>query len=172
MNDSISTLLSWHFLLFCLSIYAIIFVFRTIIEYFFPHFTEGHLWNNLILLVLPPVVGGVLAYYATQYAYPSQLSNLTNRLMFGGTAGLFSSFIYRVLKAQLKSTIQGYLTGILPTGMAPTSASTTVNYTPPPPLPLPTPPASPSASTTTTTESTTVNTTTQVPPSSGTGNTQ
>lgn len=162
--DSINTLLSWQFLLFCLSIYAIIFLIRTIVEYFCPRFTEGNLWNNLLLLIAPPIIGAVLGYYATQYAYPNQLTSLSGRVMFGASAGLFSSFIYRVLKAQLKSTIQGYLTSVLPGNMAPTSASTTVNYSPPP---LPCPPSPPVVETTAT-----ISTTTTIPPSPGTGNNQ
>ena len=82
MDTMLQALLSWQFLLYCLSIAAIIFVVRKVVEFAIdsPKIPTGKmnkrskLWRELILPILPVVIGPLGALMAKQYPYPERYS--------------------------------------------------------------------------------------------------
>jgi hypothetical protein len=110
--SGISELLSWQFLLFALGIFVPVWIIRKITEYFIPSASGNKLWEKLILPLMPIVVGSIVSYFATAYAYPLGLTSTSGRLMFGSVAGLLSGLIYQVINGMLKSTIQTYISNI------------------------------------------------------------
>ena len=62
---------------------------------------NSKLWKELILPVLPVVLGPTAAFLAKQYPYPNGLSSGSARVAFGLVAGLLSGLVYRVLKSAL-----------------------------------------------------------------------
>ena len=52
-------------------------------------------WNEWILRGLPIFIGGILAYFVSQYPFPDPFSNsVSGKVFFGIIAGLFSSKVY------------------------------------------------------------------------------
>jgi hypothetical protein len=112
MDTGLEALLSWQFLLFCLSIAAITFVIRKIFEFVvldnpkMPGNRTSRLWTELLLPIGPVFTGAAVAFFAKQYPYPSGISSASGRILFGLVAGLLSGLIYRVIRGMLKSKIQ------------------------------------------------------------------
>lgn len=62
---------------------------------------NSKLWKDLILPILPVILGPAAAYLAHQYPYPGGLTSGSARVAFGLVAGLLSGLVYRVLKSML-----------------------------------------------------------------------
>lgn len=109
MDTILQALLSWQFVLFCLAISAMVFVFRSFIEYGIENWTylstTSKLWNKLILPILPIVLGTLSALIAKKYPYPDELHTISARVAFGLVAGLFSGLVYRIIKGALFSKL-------------------------------------------------------------------
>jgi hypothetical protein len=105
MDTIFQALFSWQFLLFCLAIAAVLFVIRRVFEYLMEtrqiEAKNSKLWKDLILPVLPVVLGPTAAYFAKAYPYPAGLHDASARVAFGLVAGLLSGLVYRVLKSAL-----------------------------------------------------------------------
>jgi hypothetical protein len=110
MDTIFQALFSWQFLLFCLAIAAVLFIIRRIFEYLMEtrHIDarNSKLWKDLILPVLPVVLGPTAAYFAKAYPYPAGLNDGSSRVAFGLVAGLLSGLVYRVLKSALGHRIK------------------------------------------------------------------
>jgi hypothetical protein len=105
MDTGLSALFSWQFLLFALGIAVLVWFVRTILEYYSPSILSKKFYNDLVLPLSPTVLGGVVALFATKYAYPDGLSSTIGRFFFGVVAGTLSSTVYRVVKAMAKQKI-------------------------------------------------------------------
>lgn len=98
MDDSgISLLLSWQFLIFSISIFGIVFIIRTILQYFFTNIASKKWYRQLFLPILPLTLGAVIGYVAKAYPYPWAQPNFSGRVLFGFAAGLLSSFVYKMV---------------------------------------------------------------------------
>jgi len=115
MDTMFQALLSWQFLLFCLAIAAVLFVIRKIFEYVMANYKidakNSKLWRELILPILPVVLGSTAAFLAKQYPYPGGLTSGSARVAFGLVAGLLSGLFYRVLKSALTNKINNLAIG-------------------------------------------------------------
>ena len=99
MDTAFETILSYQFLLFCLAISALTYVIRLIVEYCFSVKNivpkDNHAWNELILPILPIVLGCVSALLAKKYPFPDQITSYSGRAVFGLVAGSFSTIVWR-----------------------------------------------------------------------------
>lgn len=115
MDTIFQAVLSWQFILFALSIAALTFVVRSVVEYCLdnPKIPTGSvtkqskLWTELLLPILPVVSGAVIGFFATAYPFPDGLTTSSGRVAFGLVAGLLSGLLYRVIKGTLISKISG-----------------------------------------------------------------
>jgi hypothetical protein len=109
MDTMLQALLSWQFLLFCLAIAAIVFVLRTIAEYVMKNWAfaarESSLWNDLLLPILPVLLGTGLAFFVKKYPYPEGLMSISGRMIWGLVAGLASGLVYRLFKTFLMGKV-------------------------------------------------------------------
>lgn len=109
MDSALQALLSWQFVLFCIAVSAVTFMVRNIVDYILQNYNvspkENHLWSNLILPILPVVLGTLGAFFAQQYPYPLEISSASGRLAFGLCAGLLSGFVWRWVKAAIGDKI-------------------------------------------------------------------
>lgn len=109
MDTALQTLLSYQFLLFCLSISAFTYVITIVVDYCFrvKGFVakESHLWSELILPILPVLLGSLGALIAKQYPYPPEITSASGRFAFGLVAGLLSGFAWRWVKAIISSKL-------------------------------------------------------------------
>lgn len=103
MDTALQTLLSYQFLLFCLAISAFTYVVTVVVSYVFSVkgyiAKENHLWSDLILPILPVVLGSFGAILAKNYPYPTEITSVSGRFAFGLVAGLLAGFAWRWVKA-------------------------------------------------------------------------
>lgn len=112
MDDTVfKAIISWQFILFCLGIAAITFVFKKGVEFFvldnpkMPGTRTSKFWRDLILPIFPIVSGSLVGLFAPQYPFPEYLHATSGRVIFGLVAGMLSSTIYRMMTAFLKSKL-------------------------------------------------------------------
>lgn len=109
MDNALDTLLSSQFLLFCLGMFALTWLIRVFVEYFFPKSVGSKLWEKLLLPVMPLIFGAVIAIFAKQYPYPNNLVSFSGRIIFGSVSGMFSGLVYQVIKGVLKDKVQSMI---------------------------------------------------------------
>lgn len=113
MDSILQVLLSWQFIIFSLGIVAITTVFKTIAEYLLKNVQviakESKLWNDLMLPILPVVLGPMGALLIKGYPYPEGISTGGARFVFGLVAGLLSGLVYRIVKALFNQKLAGAL---------------------------------------------------------------
>ncbi len=110
-DKAFDTLVNWQTLLFCLGIYVITYVLRTVTEALWKRFrggkklTDSNLWNELFLPLGPIFVGWVLAFLGKKFPWPVAIAGTaTGKLLYGGLCGIASGWIYARLRAWLKIT--------------------------------------------------------------------
>lgn len=118
MDSILQILLSWQFIIFSLGIVAVITVFRTIAEYLLKNVKfmakESKLWAELILPILPVILGPIGSILIKEYPYPEGISTNGARFVFGLVAGLLSGLVYRIIKGLFNQK----LASTLPPGSA------------------------------------------------------
>lgn len=107
MDSVFEALFSWQFILFCLGVAAITFIFRKGVEFFVLDSPKvkadrtSKFWREFVLPVFPIIFGTLAAFFAKQYPYPADLNITSGRLAFGLVAGMLSSIIYKLIKGFL-----------------------------------------------------------------------
>lgn len=150
MDTALQALLSYQFILLCLAIAAVTYVFRLTIEFFIldnpkmPGTRTSKFWRDLVLPVLPVFVGMILCFWVKAGIYPDGIVTTAARVNLGLVAGLLSGLIYKVVAGMLAAKIPPAatvttVTTVDPTNMMnPVSSVTTVEALPaaPPPPPV------------------------------------
>lgn len=132
MDTVLQALLSWQFVLFALAIAALTFVIRKIVEFAIdsPNIPTGSmnktskLWTELILPILPVLLGAFSGLLAKTYPFPDGLNTLSARIAFGLVSGLLSGLVYRIIRGALASKAAAALNSITG-GSAPAAAAGT-----------------------------------------------
>ena len=109
MDMVLQTLLSWQFIMFCLGIAAMTFIIRKLIDFLVTKFKFkkfNSFWSEVLLPILPVVLGSIVSAMAVKYPFPEGISALSSRVFFGMVAGLFSGLVYRIAKSSLSSQIK------------------------------------------------------------------
>ena len=108
MEPILQMLLSWQFIVFGLAVAALIFVIRQSVEYTISNWLKPSkkskilkVWHDLILPILPVILGAISGFLFKTYPYPQGLSTTGGRVIFGLVAGLMSGLLYRVIKSLL-----------------------------------------------------------------------
>jgi hypothetical protein len=130
MDTILQTLLSWQFVFFSLGVAACVFVVRKIVEYLMANWAaaakESKLWTELLLPILPVIMGAGGAVLLKMFPYPAGLTAASGRFVFGLVAGLLSTLLYRVINSLLGQKIVSIVSGV-------TSSSSSKDSPPPPP---------------------------------------
>jgi hypothetical protein len=119
MNDILTNFLSFSTLVFCLAVFAAVWVQRKLFDFFLPVLKATLLKHSPLFLsnfiksktnllskfykeVLVPIApigtGGLMAYFVTMYPYPELFTNTSPRVFFGVVCGLVSAWVYKVAK--------------------------------------------------------------------------
>jgi DMSO reductase anchor subunit len=108
--DILTVFLSWQFLIFCLAVFGVTFVIRTIVEYIIKQVVKtSSLWNDMVLPILPIVIGTIMGLFLKAFPYPEGLTNKDSRIIFGLVAGLLSTLLYRMIKTLIiKKILDAY----------------------------------------------------------------
>lgn len=93
-----------QFLFICLAVYVVTYVVRIGIRAVWKGSNTNRLWNELVVPLLPVVLGGLLGLAAKTFVWPDLASKtVLGRVMYGAICGLFSAFIYGRVRSWLKS---------------------------------------------------------------------
>ncbi len=104
--DPILNFLSINFIIFSLAIAALNFIIKTIVEYVDKAPKSLELWENVVLMVLPIIVGGLAGAMITSYPYPIGFTSAISRVIFGVVAGLLAGTLGRVVISMLRLLAQ------------------------------------------------------------------
>ena len=124
--DPFTSFFSAQLLFYALAIFAITFVIRTVIEYFWKGAQASAEWNNLILPLLPIVLGAIMGIFSKMYPDPLGTS-IFARETFSLTAGLISGLVYKMLKGYIKSQ---FSTATITTTTATPTSTTNITTAP------------------------------------------
>jgi hypothetical protein len=109
MDPILQILLSWQFILFGLAVAGAVYVLRILAEYFIQLAKKdpknSKLWNEVLLPILPVVLGAMAAVNFRSFPYPDGLVTRGDRIIFGLVAGLLSTLLYRVIKGLLSQKV-------------------------------------------------------------------
>jgi hypothetical protein len=109
MDPILQVFLSWQFIIFAVAIMAVVHVIRMFAEYglsnWKPLMKESKLWNDLIMPILPIVVGVLGALVIKSYPYPNNLTATGSRFIFGLGAGMLASTLFRFVMASINQKI-------------------------------------------------------------------
>jgi hypothetical protein len=110
MDSILQSLLSLSFLFSCLAIAAITAGVKHTVQWFLdqpwvPTSSASKVWKELILPILPPVLGGLICFLNSAYPYPEGFDSSSARAVFGIASGLLSGLVYRVIKSILSGKI-------------------------------------------------------------------
>jgi hypothetical protein len=106
-SEFLSVLLSWQFIAFSLSVVAIVFILKTIVDFLLINVIllrkDTKVWSELILPLLPSFIGIILAIIIKKnsFPYPKEITTFDARIIFGLVSGLLSGVIFRIVKAML-----------------------------------------------------------------------
>lgn len=122
MDPILAVLLSWQFVLFGLAIATVMYVLRIVVEYgatlVKKSLANSQLWNDLLLPILPVIIGALASYVLKVFPYPGFPAGpggvipTGDRLIFGLVAGLLSGLMYRVIKSLLYQKIVDMAQGL------------------------------------------------------------
>lgn len=99
MPDILSQLLTLATLVFTTAIFVLVWLQRRAVELAFPKVLTKKYWRELIVPAWPIVMGGLIASLVSSYPYPDVFKNTWSaRCAFGIFCGLFSGFVYRLVK--------------------------------------------------------------------------
>jgi hypothetical protein len=101
-------------LVFAMIVNIISGIVRKIVEVVSPSlkdygFTKSRVWRELVLPILPVLIGAALASCVDSFPYPSTFAApLVMRAIYGALAGFFSTWAYRIVKtlAQRKWNVE------------------------------------------------------------------
>lgn len=104
--DLVEVFISKEFIFLSLGIWALTLVFRKITEFVLdnpkvPASKTSKIWTDLILPLLPLIVGLVFGLFVAKYAYPENMNSVSSRIVFSVVAGMFSGLIFRIVKSLL-----------------------------------------------------------------------
>jgi hypothetical protein len=111
MNFGIDTLATPATLILCMSIYAIVFCARRVLEGALRKykFADNWFWRELALPVMPSVVGAVLGAFAKFFPFPEGFTHWGSRALFGLVCGFVSALVYKIALSIVRKLWPGVL---------------------------------------------------------------
>jgi len=101
ITDLISFVWPWS-LIFCLFVALAVTLVRKVVERVWAGATTNWWWNEVVLYLLPMLLGAVTALSFLQYPFPEMVKAASTRFVYGVVCGGFSGFVYKMAKSVLK----------------------------------------------------------------------
>lgn len=100
MNQIYSTIISPATLVLCLSIYAMMYVLRTIMESVSGRLRGSFYWREAVLPALAIACGAASGILLSSFSWPElHGSSLNARVVYGSLCGVLSTFAYGRVKS-------------------------------------------------------------------------
>lgn len=101
ITDLVSFIWPWT-IVFCLFVALAVVLVRKIVERVFPLARMSWWWNEVVLYLLPMLLGAVTALSFLQYPFPEMVKAASTRFVYGVVCGGLSGFVYKMAKSVLK----------------------------------------------------------------------
>ena len=110
----IETLLNWQTVLLCMGIFVIVYAIRLAIQCKWAGWKTHHLYNNLLLPLLPLAVGFGLAY-SKKFPWPTLIAeSFWARVLYSMVCGLMCGWVYARVRTFVQHSSAPQLAGIAP----------------------------------------------------------
>lgn len=98
MNFGIDTLATPATLLFCIGVYAILFILRKVLEGLLKKydFANNYYWREVVLPILPSVIGVVCGVGMKFFPFPEGFTHWGPRALYGLVCGFASALVYKI----------------------------------------------------------------------------
>jgi hypothetical protein len=91
---------NWQTAVFCLGIYFVTYVLRTIVESAWKGAKNSNLWNELGLHCGPIGTGMIIAFFAHKFPWPMPIADaMSAKLFYGAICGGMSGWVYGRFRA-------------------------------------------------------------------------
>ena len=108
--QAVSQLITVENILFCLAIYALVFIHKKVMETvgnkFFPKFISSNIWKEILVPMGPLGTGVILSLIIPSYPFPQLFSSTGAHIIYGLGCGLISGLVYRLVKKNLSGAIK------------------------------------------------------------------
>ena len=95
-------LANWQTLLLCMGIFVLAYIVRLVIQGIWKDWQKGRIYNNLVLHILPIVIGFCLAF-AKRFPWPTQIAgSFWARTLYCMVCGMVCGWVY----ARVRSFVQ------------------------------------------------------------------
>jgi len=92
---------NWQTVVYCLAIYFLTYVIRTVVEALWKGAKDSNLWNELGLHC-GPIGTGVVIVLLVKFPWPMPIADVpAAKVMYGGICGGMSGFVYGRIRAWL-----------------------------------------------------------------------
>ena len=98
MDFGIDKFLTMPTMLFGVAVYLIVFMIRRVVETAWKPFTENKYWRDIVLPLLPALLGIALALACYKFPFPEGIKSKSARALYGLVVGFFCSKFYRTAK--------------------------------------------------------------------------
>lgn len=110
MENALTQLMSMSFILFALGIAGLTFLFKRLLDLIdlkYPKVfgEKKSAFQDIILSIVPVLLGLFLGLLVKAYPYPSEFTSPTSRAFFGILAGMASTGVVRIAKAMLNAKL-------------------------------------------------------------------
>jgi hypothetical protein len=111
MDFGIETLATPATMIFCLSVYAVVFCIRKIVEGVGRRWdvANGHVWRGILLPLLPCLVGVGGGAAMPFFPYPEGITHWGARALFGLVCGFTSATVYQIAISIVRKQWPGVL---------------------------------------------------------------
>ncbi len=100
LDQGFEVFANWQTVVFCLGIYILTYVCRTIVQYFWKGWKANKLYTELVLHLFPILVGGGVGWVAKKFPWPMPIADSASaRIMYGAILGMFCGLVYNRVRA-------------------------------------------------------------------------
>ena len=100
--DPIADFLSMNFAIFCLAIFTVTFIAKTIVEYYVKNVKNLDWWENIAFMIFPILLGGLGGFLIKTYPYPIGFASTVSHIIFGLVAGMLANTVGKVIISALR----------------------------------------------------------------------
>jgi hypothetical protein len=100
LDQGFEVFANWQTVVFCLGIYILTYVCRTVVQHFWKGWKANKLYTELVLHLFPILVGGGVGWVAKKFPWPMPIADSASaRIMYGAILGMFCGLVYNRVRA-------------------------------------------------------------------------
>ena len=106
MSEILEQLINFPMIVFCLAVFALVWIQRKGLELAFPNLKKSKVWREFFVPLGPIGTGGVCGAFIDQYPYPDMFESKFSHIIFGIVCGLLCGFFYRIINKNVMDRLK------------------------------------------------------------------